>query len=229
MSEQYDYNARLAELKMGVDITFRTILEPFIFENIKEYIGTKPIANLLDVGCGCGYLMAEIKKKFPLLSVHGIDISTAAIECARANFDLRFEQRDIVDLNENDQFDIVVYNMVLHNLQALEPTILKTSRILKTNGIVLITIPHPAFWLEDKVSRGKIVLDKPFDHRCECLYQIPFKIANGRQHHTKLTYYHRMLSTYLNIFSNYLSIMKFEEVDLKNGFPTMLNIVLKKN
>lgn len=228
MNEQYDYNARLAELEMGVDITFRTILEPFISENIKEYISTKPIANLLDVGCGCGYLTAEILKRFPLLNVQGIDISKAAIDCARANFDLRFEQIDIVDLNKNRHFDIVVYNMVLHNLQALEPAILKTSRILKTNGIVLITIPHPAFWLEDKVARGKIILDKPFDYRCERLYQIPFKIANGQQHHAKLTYYHRMLSTYLNIFSNYLSIMKFEEVDLKNGFPTMLNIVLKK-
>ncbi len=228
MAEQYDYNARLLELELGVDSTFKNILEPFIYENIQNYVSTNPIANLLDIGCGCGYLTAKIATKFPQLNVQGIDISKAAIECAIRNFSLPFLQKNIVDLDVMESFDIIVYNMVLHNLQDLKFAILKTSQILKRKGIVLITIPHPAFWLPDKIARGKITLDEPFNYKSERLYYIPFEIANGQQHHTKLTYYHRRLSTYCNIFLQCLDIVRIEEVDFKNGFPTMLNVILTK-
>ncbi len=41
MSEQYDYERRLNELDQGIDITFKKILEPFIYDNISEYVQKK--------------------------------------------------------------------------------------------------------------------------------------------------------------------------------------------
>lgn len=228
MNNQYDYESRLDELTKGIDTTFKNILEPFIFGNISDYIqksGTN--VDILDVGCGCGYLTANIAKEFAKAKVEGIDISESAIVCAKSHFNLKFIAQDVVDFDESKEFDIVVYNMVLHNLQELEQTIRKTSVILKNKGIVLITIPHPAFWLADKVSRGKITLEEPFNYNLERFYKIPFQIKNGLQHQTELTYYHRCLTTYINTFSKYLDLVKFEEVDFKNGYPTMLRIVLK--
>lgn len=228
MSIQYDYESRVDELIKGVDATFKNILEPFIYGNISEYI-EKNGANIdiLDVGCGCGYLTASIAEKFAEARIEGIDIAECAIVCAKSHFDLKFRQQDVVDFDESKKFDVVVYNMVLHNLQELEQTIRKTGIILKDKGIVLITIPHPAFWLSDKIARGKITLEEPFNYSLERFYQIPFQIKNGMQHQTQLTYYHRRLTTYINIFSKYLKLVKFEEVDFKNGYPTMLRIVLE--
>lgn len=229
MNNQYDYESRLDELTKGIDATFKDVLEPFIYGNISDYLkksGTN--IDILDVGCGCGYLTASIAKKFAETKVEGIDISESAIVCAKSHFNLKFTQQNVVDFDESKKFDVVVYNMVLHNLQELEQTIRKTSIILKHKGIVLITIPHPAFWLPDKVARGKITLAEPFNYNYERFYQIPFQIKNGLQHQTKLTYYHRCLTTYINTFSKHLELVRFEEVDFKNGYPTMLRIVLEK-
>ena len=208
-SSQYDYETRLSELTQGIDNTFKNILEPFIYNNISKYIQTSQenIANvdILDVGCGCGYLTASIAKNFSEINIAGIDISQSAISCAKSHFNLNFRQQDIVNFNEGKKFDVVIYNMVLHNLQELEHSIWKTSILLKYKGIVLITIPHPAFWLTDKISRGKIILKDPFNYNVERFYQIPFQIKNGSQHQSMLNYYHRCLATYLNTFSKYFS------------------------
>lgn len=228
MSNQYDYESRLDELTKGIDTTFKNVLEPFIYGNISDYLRRNETdIDILDVGCGCGYLTASIAKKFAKATVEGIDISETAIVCAKSHFGLKFSQQDMADFDESKKFDVVVYNMVLHNLRKLEQTIRKTSIILKHRGIVLITIPHPAFWLSDKVARGKITLAEPFDYSLERVYQIPFQIKNGMQHQTELTYYHRCLTTYINTFSKYLKLVRFEEVDFKNGYPTMLRIVLE--
>lgn len=228
MSEQYDYERRLNELDQGIDITFKKILEPFIYDNIAEYLQKKDKnVDIMDVGCGCGYLSNSISKRFKSTKVKGIDISESAIKCAESHFHLNFNKKDIIQLDEEKKYDVIVYNMVLHNLRELEKAISKTSLILKDNGVVLITIPHPAFWLTDKITRGKIMLENAFNYNTEQFYQIPFKIKNGTLHQNELTYYHRRLSTYLNIFSEFLSLAKLEEVDFKNGLPTMLRIVLE--
>lgn len=229
MNQQYDYESQWTELKQGIDITFKTILEPFIYDNISEYIQQSGNnIRIIDVGCGCGYLTDNIAKRFKNYNTEGIDISEAAIEFAKSKYNLKFSQCDVLDLDEDVNYDVIVYNMVLHNLKELEASIRKTSMMLKENGIVIITIPHPTFWLYDKVARGKIVLDEPFNYNRECFYRIPFKIKNGSTHKIELTYYHRRLATYVNTFSRYLTILKFEEVDCKNGFPTMLRVILKK-
>ena len=38
MNNQYDYESRLDELTRGIDVTFKNVLEPFIYGNILEYI-----------------------------------------------------------------------------------------------------------------------------------------------------------------------------------------------
>lgn len=229
MQEQYNYEERLEELKSGQDITFKTVLEPFIYKSIENYINSNnEQINILDVGCGCGFLTMQITKRFPKTKVEGIDMSVAAIKCAQKFSDLKFYKDDITKFNSKENFNILVYNMVFHNLQDIESAMQKNNQILKENGIVVITIPHPTFWLQDKINRGKISLDETFNYSEEKNYSIPFKIKNGKYHQKKLTYYHRKLSTYVDTFSKYFTIISFEETDYKNGIPTMLNVVLRK-
>lgn len=227
MNNQYDYEMRFEELAKGIDTTFKGVLEPFIYNSISYYYNSKTFfkdMRILDVGCGCGYLTNGIANKFKIAEVEGIDISESAVLFAKAHSNLKFTQQNIVNMNSNKQFDVIVYNMVLHNLLELEETIRVTSNILKPNGIVLITIPHPAFWLSDKIARGKIKLSEPFNYNLEKSYQIPFHIKNGIEHKSRLTYYHRRLDTYFDAFLKYLELARFEEAD----FTTIARIILRK-
>lgn len=229
MKTEYNYTERLKELQSDKDITFKNILEPFIYESIENYIKKdKETICVLDVGCGCGFLTNKIAKRFPTINIEGIDASIEAIICAKKNFNLKFTKSDISKYKTRKNYDILVYNMVLHNLEEISSSMKKNYEIVKKGGIIIITIPHPTFWLQDKINRGKIVLKEPFKYNEERIYKIPFKITNGNYHNQHLTYYHRCLSTYINTFSKYFKILNFEETDYKNGFPTMLNIVLKK-
>lgn len=229
MKEQYNYEQRLEELENKKDVTFQKILEPFIYESVENYIeSNKEDIQVLDVGCGCGFLTNQIANKFSDIEIEGIDFSDEAIKCAEKHFNLKFIKGDITTFNTNKKYDILVYNMVLHNLEEIPFSMKKNHEILKQDGIVIITIPHPTFWLQDKINRGKITLEGPFNYKEEKIYKIPFKIKNGFYHHNYLNYYHRCLATYINTCSKYFKILNFEETDYKNGLPTMLNIVLQK-
>ncbi len=232
LKEQYDYKKRLKELQGGYDKTFKTILEPFVVDSIFKFSSEKlneGKLRVLDIGCGCGYLTMVVAQKNPNAIVQGIDISYEAIKCAKDNFNLDFFQANVLDINDNNKYDVLIYNMVLHNIQNLEASIKKSYEIVKKDGIVIITIPHPVFWLEDKLKRGKFTLNEPFIYSVEKEYQIPFQISNGTRHKTDLMYRHRCLSTYINIFVRYFKLIRFEENDYnQDGNPTMLSIVLKK-
>lgn len=227
MKEQYNYEERLIELNNGKDITFRNILEPFIYNSIDKF-NNKKIFSVLDVGCGCGFLTMKIKEKFNEANVEGIDISNSAINCANKNFNLKFTNINILDLNLENKYDVLVYNMVLHNLENIDLVMKKSSHHLNPLGIIIITLPHPIYWLKDKINKGKILLDIEFNYNEEKSYKIPFKIKNGINHKNLLTYYHRTLTTYMNTFSKYYNIIEFLETDYKNNYPTMLNLVLQK-
>ena len=229
MKAEYNYEERLEELKSGKDITFQNILEPFVYGSISNYLNlNRKNVYLLDVGSGCGFLTNQIAEKFPNVKIEGIDISEEAVVCANKNFNLKFTKSDITKFKVKEKYDILVYNMVLHNLEEIDSSMKRNYELLKEKGVVIITIPHPTFWLQDKINRGRINLEDSFSYNEEKIYKIPFKISNGNYHQQHLTYYHRKLSTYINTFSKYFKILNFEETDYKNGMPTMLNIVLQK-
>lgn len=47
---------------------------------------TEPAGRLLDIGCGPGYLVAGISRRYPSLKVVGLDINEEMINTARRNF-----------------------------------------------------------------------------------------------------------------------------------------------
>jgi ubiquinone/menaquinone biosynthesis C-methylase UbiE len=84
---------------------------------IKKY-GLTDTSSILDVGCGKGFLLYELKKLLPGAKVKGIDISTYGIENSKE------EIRDCIaigDANhlefEDNSFDFVYTITTLHNLR----------------------------------------------------------------------------------------------------------------
>ena len=82
----------------------------------------KPNARILDVGCGKGFLLHELKQLLPEAEVVGFDIShhglADAPEPVRGSL-FRYKAQDAYPWGD-DHFDLVVSLGVLHNLRLFE-------------------------------------------------------------------------------------------------------------
>jgi cyclopropane fatty-acyl-phospholipid synthase-like methyltransferase len=99
----------------------------------------------LDAGCGCGYgavFLAENGAK----RVTGIDVSPDAIAYAQKNFaraNLEFEVMDGTTITFNSGFfDVVVSLEVIEHICKYENYISEVSRVLKPNGLLIISTPN---------------------------------------------------------------------------------------
>lgn len=98
-------------------------------------------ANILDVGCGKGYLLYEFKQLLPNLRVTGLDISQYALENAK------HEIRKLLSIHKaqdkypfkDKEFDLVVSLTTLHNLDilGLEPALKEIERVGKNKYITM--------------------------------------------------------------------------------------------
>jgi ubiquinone/menaquinone biosynthesis C-methylase UbiE len=119
------------------------LLRLLIVSRLKRY---QPGRRLLDIGCGPGYLLALIGRRFPRLQLMGIDISQTIVEAAHRNLArkglgdrIAFRQGDIERLPLPDNsVDFIVSTLSLHHwsnpLQALR----EVFRVLKPKGQFLL-------------------------------------------------------------------------------------------
>lgn len=89
--------------------------------------------TLLDYGCGSG-ILAIAAKKLGFKEVFGTDIDTQAIEAARANAEqnetvIKFQLPDDIDRSiGQQQFDVVIANILANPLQVLAPALVARVR-----------------------------------------------------------------------------------------------------
>ena len=101
--------------------------------------------NMLDVGCGDGRLVYEVRKHLPNISVAGIDYSAQAISFAKAfNPEVKFHIGDIT----NPSFVIGTYDTVtlVETLEHIPPETIKEFakglyRLLDNGGRLIVTVP----------------------------------------------------------------------------------------
>ena len=91
----------------------------------KELISDYNLTNkskILDVGCGKGYLLYDLKKELNGLQVYGYDISAYAIENSHPEIKKNLFVHDADKKLDfpNDYFDLVISLGTLHNLEISE-------------------------------------------------------------------------------------------------------------
>ncbi len=88
-----------------------------IRRNIKQLIRPLQFQSVLDIGCGQGSLLAELRTEFPHIEVFGSDFSTSAVRMARRQVDGgEYCVFDLVQGNLNRQFDLIVCSEVLEHI-----------------------------------------------------------------------------------------------------------------
>ena len=114
--------------------------KPAAEELIKNY-NLDNNSSVLDVGCGKAFLLYEMKKILPGLSVYGFDISKHGINSAKdeikENLFIHKAQNDYPF--ENNQFDLVISLGCFHNLRVfeLEKAIKEVQRVGKQAYIMV--------------------------------------------------------------------------------------------
>ena len=113
---------------------------PIAKKIIKDYQLNNKSA-ILDLGCGKGYLLYEIKKILPNIKVLGYDYSNYAINNSKEEIKKYLKIKDIRKKLgfKNNQFDLVVSMGTLHNfeLSDLFKTIKEINRIGKKKYIMV--------------------------------------------------------------------------------------------
>lgn len=97
--------------------------------------------TILDVGCGWGNFLEVLKKKS--INYKGIDNSTEAINICRSK-NLNCQKTLLQDLVRSDKsmYDAITFFQVIEHIQNPLPILAAAKKVLKPNGIILITTPN---------------------------------------------------------------------------------------
>ena len=105
--------------------------------------------EVLDVGCGSGDNAALIRKRFPGCAVDGITHSESEAALARKHmrdcwvFDI---ESPIPGPVQERSYDALIFSHVLEHLREPARTVSSFSRLLRTNGTLLIAVPNVLSW-----------------------------------------------------------------------------------
>ena len=107
--------------------------------DILNYYELPPKPKILDVGCGKGYLLYDIKKIMPEADIYGIDISEYAINNSKEEIKNRLYKGSCCNLPwDNNFFDLVISINTLHNLYCYElfNALTEIERVGKSNKYI---------------------------------------------------------------------------------------------
>lgn len=122
------------------------------FKKMIEIIESLDIekGNILDVGCGTGYLSAKVKEIFPKANVYGTDISQKAIETGMVLYkDVNLTMADSEERFpfEDNFFDLIISGEHIAHLKDTDTYVFEISRVLKKNATLILTTPNLVSWL----------------------------------------------------------------------------------
>jgi len=130
------YNS--AYFKTATDIPFLEKL--FNSYKIKLIHSLSPSGNLLEIGCGRGILLNQLKKFY---SVKGCDISPIAIAHASKLIGKKnLRVLDIEKQNISGKYEIILAFDVLEHLKNPEKALNKIKKSLKKEGIFIFSVPN---------------------------------------------------------------------------------------
>lgn len=111
--------------------------------------------SLLEMGCGEGFLLSSIRKRYPLLPLLGLDNLETALTAGQTLFpDLDLRRGDIYTIDQPDHsWDVVVASEVLEHLDRPEQALQEMKRVAKR--YLLLSVPHEPWFRLSNLARGR--------------------------------------------------------------------------
>lgn len=116
----------------------------FIIANLARLPTSNNNPKIIDMGCGRGWLTAELAKYGNAV---GVDLSDIGIKMAKINYpQCHFKQMDIMTGEIKDKYDVVVSSEVIEHLTEdnQKKYVRKIRDILVNNGYLILTTPNVA-------------------------------------------------------------------------------------
>ena len=138
MKEEFSYNYgdyfnSDKFVKMRFDIS-KKLLEP--------YINGK--AKILDIGCYDGAMLEVLKRGVGKIDYTGVDTDVLALDIALKRgakiSKVNFETADLPF--DDDSFDVIIMAEILEHLRNPLKLMEKAKRLLKQNGVILVSLPN---------------------------------------------------------------------------------------
>lgn len=183
--------SRYHQISTGLDITYNQFLIP----HLKKL--ARPAKRALDIGCGIGFLTNSIVDICE--SILGIDPSASSIKIGKEKFpNLNFIVSCLEDFSHQSTFDLIISNMVIHNVPDLYQFLSSIKRLSEKDTSIIFSMCHPSYWPKYKN------LDKlnDFSYNEEREFKIPFTISNDTTALCEASYFHRPLDIYLQAFKS---------------------------
>jgi 2-polyprenyl-3-methyl-5-hydroxy-6-metoxy-1,4-benzoquinol methylase len=116
-----------------------------VITTIENSIDDKQNAQILEVGCGMGYLTYALNTAG--YNVTGLDISQEAVNEANRSFGEHYIAADIYKYAPNNtaKYDIVVLTEVIEHIETPTEFLQQLVSMLKPDGKVLVTTPNKIF------------------------------------------------------------------------------------
>ncbi len=113
-----------------------------------KFAGEVSGLNILDAGCGTGYLSIALAQKGA--TVVGVDVSSNMIREAhllatekKCVIDFRIDSCETLSTVNDGSVDLVVSNYVLMDLPNIEAAVIQHHRVLKPGGKAVCIVGHP--------------------------------------------------------------------------------------
>ena len=139
-----EYFSELAALE-GTNFWFRARNEIILWA-LQRYCGD--FRNLLEIGCGTGFVLSGIADRFARPVLHGSEIFTEGLGfAARRLPGVDFMQMDAREIPYREEFDVVGAFDVLEHIDQDEQVLAQVQAALKPRGFLLLTVPqHGWLW-----------------------------------------------------------------------------------
>jgi SAM-dependent methyltransferase len=140
------YFGRLAKLEPG-SFWFRSRNRLIIWALRRYFPAAK---NLLEIGCGTGFVLSGISKTLPELTLFGSEVFSAGLSIATIRLPgVDLFQMDARRIPFREEFDVIGAFDVLEHINEDEEVLSQMYRATRKRGGILITVPqHSLLWSE---------------------------------------------------------------------------------
>lgn len=106
--------------------------------------------NLLEVGCGTGFVLSGLSEALPELKLSGSELFASGLRFAADRLpDVEFWQMDARRIPFREEFDVIAACDVLEHIPQDDEVLAQMAAALKRGGGLIVTVPqHPFLWSE---------------------------------------------------------------------------------